>query len=101
MNMQSVLGFAQAAGKLASGDGACERAIRRGQARLVLVSEDAGRTTAKRILRLAEEYGVPWLRWGDKDSFGTWIGERPRAVIAVCDSHFARMVKSAVAKSES
>lgn len=97
MNPASVLGFAQAAGKLASGEVACERAVRRGQARLVLVAADAGRTTAKRMARLAEDYRVPCLRWGEKDSLGAWIGERPRAVIAVCDSRFARMLRSAVA----
>lgn len=100
MKPASVLGFAQAAGKLASGDAACERAIRRGRAKLVLLAEDAGDSTAKRVTRLAEQYGVPWLRWGDKESLGAWIGERPRAVVAVCDAHFARMMKNAVAQSD-
>lgn len=99
MNVASVLGFAQAAGKLASGEAACERALRRGQARLVLVAADAGRTTAKRIVRLAEEFRVPCVHWGDKDTLGAWIGERPRAVIAVCDGHFAHMLRNAVAAS--
>ncbi|MFO7265429.1 MAG: L7Ae/L30e/S12e/Gadd45 family ribosomal protein [Limnochordales bacterium] len=101
MNPATVLGFAQAAGKLASGDAACERAIRRGQAKLIVVAEDAGDALARRFLRLAEEYAVPCLRWGDKASLGAWIGERPRAVVVVCDSRFARMLQSAVAESES
>lgn len=96
MNPASVLGFAQAAGKLASGEAACERAVRRGQARLVLVAADAGRTTAKRLARLAGEHGVDWVRWGNKAALGAWIGQRPRAVIAVCDAHFARLLKAAV-----
>lgn len=99
MNPASVLGFAQASGKLVSGEAACERAIRRGKARLVLLAADAGRTTANRVVRLADAAGVDCVRWGDKETLGTWIGERPRAVIAVCDSHFARMLRNAVARS--
>lgn len=99
MNPASVLGFAQAAGKLASGEAAGERALRRGRARLVLVAADAGRTTTNRIVRLAEAKGVDWLRWGDKENLGAWIGERPRAVIAVCDPHFARLLRRAIVGS--
>lgn len=99
MNPASVLGFAQAAGKLTSGDGASERALRRGAVQLLLLAADAGPTTVRRFERLAEAKRVPIVRWGLKADLGMWIGERPRAVIAVCDPHFARMFEEAVAGS--
>lgn len=100
MNPASVLGFAQAAGKLVSGDDASERAVRRGRAKLVLLAEDAGRSTSGRFERLADERNVPRMRWGNKLELGMWIGQRPRAVIAVCDPHFARMLQQAIAGRE-
>lgn len=99
MNPTSVLGFAQAAGKLTSGDGASERALRRGVVRLLVIAEDAGANTLRRFQRLADEVRVPLMRWGSKLKLGNSIGERPRAVIAICDSHFARTFKEAVAGS--
>lgn len=95
------MGFAQAAGKLASGDAACERAIRRGHAHLVVLAEDAGDAVARRFARLADEYGVACVRWGNKADLGACIGQRPRAVVVVCDIHFARMLQSAVTRGES
>lgn len=99
MNPSSVFGFAQAAGKLTSGDGAVERALRRGQVNLLVLAGDAGNTTLRRFERLAEQYDVRLLRFGVKAELGTWIGERPRAVLALCDPHFANMLTKAVAGS--
>lgn len=99
MNPASALGFARAAGRLKSGDGASEQALRRGAARLVVLAEDAGANTVRRFERMAKEQEVPVLRWGNKAQLGAWIGERPRAVVAVCDPHFAAMFMKAVAGS--
>lgn len=100
MNPASVFGFAQAAGKLKSGDGAVERMLRHNRVALVVVADDAGPATLRRFERLAGEHKVPLLRFGTKADFGLWIGERPRAVLALGDPHFANMVMKAVAGSE-
>lgn len=100
MNPAAVLGFAKAAGQLASGEDECLRAIRRGRARLVLLAADAGPSTARRVRRAAEEHGVPCLRWGEKEALGAWIGQRPRAVVALLDARFARMLQDAVGAAE-
>lgn len=99
MNPASVLGFAMAAGKLASGDGASERAVRRGSVHLLLLAEDVGNATKRRFLHIAAERKVPLVQWGRKVELGQWIGERPRAVIAICDPQFARMLQDAVSGS--
>ncbi len=100
MNPAAVLGFAQAAGKLASGDGAVERALRHGRAVLVVVAEDAGPATVRRFEALCAAKGVPWMRWGRKAALGAWLGQRPRAVLAVCDPHFARLLQGAAGEGE-
>ena len=100
MNPASVLGFAQAAGLLASGDGAVERAVRQGRAVLVIMALDAGAATVRRFQRLCSAAGVPWIHWGRKAAFGSWLGQRPRAVVAVCDPHFARLLKEAIGEGE-
>lgn len=100
MNPDSVFGFAQAAGKLKSGDGAVERMLARDAVHLLVVANDAGAATVRRWERLAAEHDVPLIRFGDKADLGRWIGQRPRAVLAVCDGHFARMAAKAVSGSE-
>lgn len=96
MNPGSVLGFARAAGKIASGDGAAERALRQGRAALVVLAADAGGATVRRFRHLCALHGVPYIQWGRKTELGRWLGERPRAVLAVCDAHFARLLTKAL-----
>ena len=100
MNPGAVLGFAQAAGRVASGDGPAERAVRQGRAALVVVAADAGAATVRRFRHLCTVHGVPWIRWGRKADLGGWLGQRPRAVLAVCDPHFARLLREAAGGGE-
>ncbi|MBO8141014.1 MAG: ribosomal L7Ae/L30e/S12e/Gadd45 family protein [Firmicutes bacterium] len=100
MNPSAVLGFARAAGQVASGDEACRRAVRYGKARLVLVAEDAGAALVRRVRHMAETHGVPVVQWGRKEELGRWVGERPRAVIAVCDPGWANRLWQALGGGE-
>ncbi|HLT57452.1 MAG TPA: L7Ae/L30e/S12e/Gadd45 family ribosomal protein [Limnochordales bacterium] len=100
MNPGAVLGFAQAAGRLASGDAAVVRVLRRGRAALVVIAVDAGGATVRRFRHLCDVHGVPWVQWGRKAELGQWLGQRPRAVVAVCDPHFARLLQKALGEGE-
>lgn len=99
MNRQrliSLLGLAQKAGKIASGELAVEHAVRSGKARLVLVAADASDNTKKSYRDLAAYYQVACHEGLTKDEFGHATGKPPRAAVAVTDPGFGKAIGEAL-----
>lgn len=84
-----LLGLARRSGRLAAGHAAVERALVRGEARLVILAADASPGTRRRFQRLADAAGVPVRTWGGKDELGAALGTTPKAVLAVLDAGLA------------
>ncbi|MDE7298135.1 MAG: ribosomal L7Ae/L30e/S12e/Gadd45 family protein [Lachnospiraceae bacterium] len=91
--MYSLLGLAQKAGALASGEFMTEKAVKEGRARLVLVAEDASENTKKMFRNMCEYYRVDFRCFSDKETLGHRIGKEFRASLAVKDEGFAEAVK--------
>lgn len=89
----SLLGLAQKAGKIASGDFAAEKAILAGKAKLVLLAEDAADETKKKYCILAEDYQVDCVTVGSKIELGTAIGKDFRAVAVILDDGFKKGIQ--------
>lgn len=89
----SLLGLAQKAGKIASGDFAVEKAILAGKAKLILVAEDAADETKKKYCTLAEDYQVDCVTVGSKIELGTAIGKDFRAVAVILDDGFKKGIQ--------
>lgn len=62
----TLLGFAQKAGKLVSGDDMVTAAAKKGKIRLYVVACDVGENTKKEFLRMVEKTPIPWGIWGIK-----------------------------------
>lgn len=96
MNQQkvvSMLGFAQKAGKIASGDQAVENAVKSGKARLLLIAADASDNTRKSYRDMATYYQTDYREGLAKDLIGNAIGKPPRAAAAILDPGFAKAIK--------
>ena len=89
-----MLGLANKAGKLVSGEDVVRNAIRQGKAKLLIISTDASENTKKRFLNAAEYYKVPVYIWGDKEQLGSSIGKSDRSVIGINDDNFKKSVLS-------
>ncbi|ATW24204.1 L7Ae/L30e/S12e/Gadd45 family ribosomal protein [Candidatus Formimonas warabiya] len=87
--LYALLGFAQRAGKIISGETGCASAIKQKKVFLVMVSEDASEHTKSEMKSLSRFYGVECLVWGSKLHIGTSIGKSPRATVGILDKHFA------------
>ncbi|PKM79883.1 MAG: 50S ribosomal protein L7ae [Firmicutes bacterium HGW-Firmicutes-14] len=85
-----LLGLAQKAGQVKSGEAAAEEAINKGKAKLVLVAEDASLRTRDRFISLAKYKKIPWLEIGEKLRLGIAIGKSPRSVVTVTEKNFAK-----------
>lgn len=86
---RSALGFAQRAGRVISGDFAVEKAVKSGQARLVLLDAAASAATQARYAALCERTGIPCLCMEGMDAA---IGRYGRRIAAVMEDGFARMI---------
>jgi len=92
----SLLGLAQKAGKLASGEVAVENAVRAGKAKLVLIAADASDNTKKSYRDLAAYYQGAYYEGLSKDELGHAIGKPSRAALAVTDVGFGRAIGEAI-----
>jgi ribosomal protein L7Ae-like RNA K-turn-binding protein len=83
-----MLGLATKAGKVVSGEFSTEKAIKSGNAYLVIVAEDASDNTRKSFSDSCSYYQVPFAVYGTKEILGHCIGKQMRASLAVTDEGF-------------
>lgn len=91
--LANMLGIAQKAGKIISGEFAVEQAIRSKKACLVLLAGDASPNTKKKYNDLVAFYEVPLYEIFSKEEMGESIGKVHRAAIAVNDPGFSQALK--------
>ena len=89
----SSLGLATKAGQTQSGEFCTERAVKTGQAFLVLVAQDASDNTKKMFTNMCTYYGVPCVIYGTKGELGHAMGKEMRASLAVTGEGFAKMIE--------
>ena len=88
----SLLGLAERAGKIASGEFAAEKTVKTGKARLIIVAEDASDNTKKKMKNMTAFYETPLYVYGSKDDLGHCIGKEYRSMVAVLQPGFAKSV---------
>jgi ribosomal protein L7Ae-like RNA K-turn-binding protein len=88
----ALLGLAQRAGAVVKGTEATRLALRRGDARLVVLAEDGSRTQRDKVVPLAEARGVSYTTLGDQAALGAALGSGPLTAVAVTRSGFATKI---------
>lgn len=83
-----LLGLAQKAGKLVSGENNCIFAVKSLKAKLVILAEDSSFNTEKLFKDKCAYRDIPLIKSFDKPTLGRIIGKDSRAVIAVMDQGF-------------
>lgn len=89
----SYIGLAQKAGRLKSGEGACENTIAKGGAQLVIISEDASENTIKKFSNKAKYYKVEYYVKGPRRDLSSAIGKANRPVVVITDRGLAEKIK--------
>jgi ribosomal protein L7Ae-like RNA K-turn-binding protein len=85
----SFLGLANRARKVISGEELVLKVVRNGEAKLVLLAEDASTNTAKKVNDKSSYYNIPLRTVNDRYILGSAIGKDARVVVAVTDIGFA------------
>ncbi|WP_031557460.1 ribosomal L7Ae/L30e/S12e/Gadd45 family protein [Lachnospira multipara] len=94
----SMLGLAQKAGKVVSGEFSTEKAVKQKKAFMVIVADDSSDNTKKMFSNMCEFYKVPIYFFSDKESVGHAIGKEFRASLAILDEGFSNKLKEYFAK---
>lgn len=89
----SLLGLANRARKIISGEELVVKEIRSSRAALVLLSADASPNTTKKVTDKCKSYQIPYRMVDDRFVLGQAIGKEARVVVAVLDSGFAKKLK--------
>ena len=88
-----MIGMAQRAGKVASGEFSTEKAVKTGKAALVIVADDSSDNTKKMFSDMCRYYNVPIYFYSNKETLGHSIGKQFRASLAVLDEGFGNTIK--------
>lgn len=89
----SLLGLANRARKITSGEDLTVKEIRRGRAKLVILAADASINTRKKIIDKCKSYQVPYKMVKNRFLLGQSIGKEARVVVAVLDGGFAKKLE--------
>ena len=87
--IRGLLGLARRANRLSVGSRETRSALRRGEARLVLLAADSSPRDRERLVRVAEEEGVPARIVGSRTSLGEAVGRNEVTAVGVRDSGLA------------
>ncbi|MFY4773925.1 YlxQ family RNA-binding protein [Metabacillus sp. RGM 3146] len=89
----SLLGLANRARKVISGEELVVKEVRKGGAKLVLLSNDASFNTQKKVTDKCKTYQVPVAYVADRLLLGHAIGKEARVVVAITEAGFASKLK--------
>ena len=89
----SMLGIAEKAGSVQSGEFCTENAVKSGRAALVIVAEDASDNTKKKFENMCGFHQIPYAVYGTKEELGHHIGKEFRASLAVTNEGMADTLK--------
>lgn len=93
----SFIGICMKAGKLVSGEYSVEKAVKSGQAGVVVVAADVSANSRKQYTNMCTFYKVPLFFFSSKEELGQALGKEYRASLAVLDN---TMAKALIAKME-
>lgn len=95
-----MIGMATKAGKTQSGEFATEKAVKSGNAFLVIVSEAASENTKKMFRNMCSYYKVPMYIYGTKEDLGHSMGKEFRASLAITEEGFAKSIEKRLIEAE-
>lgn len=87
---KSLLGLANRARKLISGEELVIKDVRNNKVKLVILANDASQNTFKKVTDKCASYSVPVVTVDDRYQLGQSIGKDARVVVGVIDDGFAK-----------
>ena len=95
-----LLGLARRAGAVAPGTDSVRRAIRDGEALLILMAEDASSVQLKKLRTTRDDGSIPRVTLGDRATLGAAVGMAALSAVAVTQASFATRLVEELKSSE-
>jgi len=95
--VKNLLGIAQKAGYVVSGDFAVKESFKK-NVFLLILANDISLNSEKELLLLAKKKNIPVLKILSKSDMGSSIGKGTRSSIAVINEKFARALEKKINK---
>lgn len=96
----SMIGLAERAGKVVSGEFSTEKAIKSNKACLVILASDASENTRKHFSDMCAYRNIRLCVYGNKEGLGHAIGKGMRTNLAVTERGFADSIRKRIEESE-
>lgn len=91
-----MLGLAKRAGKLSTGEFLCDKSIKNGQSRLIIIASDISENGRKAVCDACNYYGVQYIEYGTAEELGHCTGGGKRTVASVNDDNFRNAILSKI-----
>lgn len=91
-----MLGLAKRAGKVQTGEFLCDRAIKNGQSRLIIIASDISENSKKAICDACNYYSTEYIQFGTAEGLGKITGSGKRVVVSVNDENFKNAILSKI-----
>ncbi|WP_106497587.1 YlxQ family RNA-binding protein [Lentibacillus sp. Marseille-P4043] len=93
-NYLNMIGLAYRARKCSLGEETIVKDIQQNRAKLVLLANDIGAQTKKKLTDKCKTYDIPFAIVDDRETLSKAIGKTQRVAIAILDAGFATKIKS-------
>lgn len=93
-NYLNMIGLAHRAGKCSLGEETIVKDIQRKRAKLVLLANDIGPQTRKKLTDKCKTFEIPYVIVDDRITLSHAIGKSQRVAVAILDEGFANKIKS-------
>src|SRR5699024_4536558 len=90
----NIVGLAYRAGKCSLGEDIILKEIQNKRAKLILLANDTGAQTKKKLTDKCTTYAIPIRIVDDRETLSDAIGKTQRVAIAILDAGFAAKIKS-------
>ncbi len=94
--IESYLGFAARAGKVVTGYNTCLSMIPRRKVRLVIISEDTGENTQKKLSQKCGSYGIEYRIYGKAEDLSAMTGKTDKGIFGITDAGFAESISKEI-----
>ncbi len=91
-----MLGLAKRAGKVVTGEFLCDKAIKNGQSRLIIIASDISDRSRKAVCDACRFYGVEYIEHATASELGNITGGGQRVVVSVNDDNFKNAILSKI-----
>lgn len=89
----SLIGLAQRAGKVVSGEDTVQKECSRNRVQLLIVAEDSSENTKQNVEKWSRFYKIPFRIFSTRGDLGGGIGKEWRATIGISDIGFAKEIQ--------